>query len=850
MHLVGEAPTPDDVRRLTGSWLTPEDVEQAYIRRVDDTTGRELVGRSGRGGEYAGLVFPYVLPGEDRVRDYRLRRDKPDIEYEDGKRKERAKYLAPPGRGNLLYFPPGTPREALADTNLPITITEGEKKALALLRLATWNREAPRWLPVGIPGVWNWRGTVGKTTGPDGERLDEKGVIPDVDRITWRGRKVYICYDSDVQENTSVKGARSALARMLKGRGADVFYIGVPEGPDSTKQGVDDWLFAAGPEPVLEAFKNAKGASVKVPAGFRLSDAGVFSVDPTGEKDDTFISSRLEITACTRNTDGEDWGRLLEWDDRDVLRHQWAMPMSILSGDGNELRARLLSGGLEISPSRKARELLTTYIQTAKPEGKARCVSRIGWHDSSFVLPDITIGCGEGEQVLYQSACGTEHNYRTAGTLEEWQAQVGRPCSGNSRLLFGVSCGFAGPLLEVVGAESGGFHLRGASSTGKTTVLLLAGSCWGGGRQSGFVQTWRATANGLEAVAELHNHGLLCLDELGQVDPREAGETAYLLANGRGKNRMARTIQRRRLLTWNLLFLSSGEISLTDHMRVAGRNARAGQEVRLLDIEADAGAGMGVFENLHGTATPDEFARRLGLATKTYYGTPARAFLEFVASRQEEVLEAVRNFSQDFLANHVPDGSSGEVSRAAGRFALVGAAGELATEFGVTGWPEGEAESAAEACFDSWLDSRGSTGVGDVEAAIRQVRAFIEAHGNSRFQSLVPRQDGRGNEIHERVIDRVGFKAVDPEGDAEFLILGEAFRQEVCKGLDYRMVAKVLDERRHLRTDSKGKRSVLHTVPELGRIRVYAVRVSVLGSEKAEQACLKVSEVSEVSQNR
>ena len=45
------------------------------------------------------------------------------------------------------------------------------------------------------------------------------------------------------------------------------------------------------------------------------------------------------------------------------------------------------------------------------------------------------------------------------------------------------------------------------------------------------MQTWRATANGLEAAAELHNHGLLCLDELGQVDPKEAGETAYLLAD-------------------------------------------------------------------------------------------------------------------------------------------------------------------------------------------------------------------------------------------------------------------------------------------------------------------------------
>jgi putative DNA primase/helicase len=115
------------------------------------------------------------------------------------------------------------------------------------------------------------------------------------------------------------------------------------------------------------------------------------------------------------------------------------------------------------------------------------------------------------------------------------------------------------------------------------------------------------------------------------------------------------------------------------------------------------------------------------------------------------------------------------------------------------------------------------------------VRAFIEAHGNSRFQSLVPRHDRGGNEFHERVIDRVGFKSVDPEGDTEFLILGEAFRQEVCRELDYRMVAKVLDKGGHLRTDSKGKRSVLHNLPALGRVRVYAVRASILGGEKAEQ---------------
>ena len=310
MNVIGDPLTPEDLCKLERSWLTPEVVEQARIRRVDDATGRELVGRSGRSGEYAGLVFPYVLPGEDRVRDYRLRRDKPDIEYKDGKPSQRAKYLAPPGGANMHYFPPGTPPEALTDTSLPVVVTEGEKKGLALQRLATWKCDRPLWLAVAVSGVWNWHGTVGKTTGPNGERCDVKGTIPDFDRVGWQGRKVYVCYDSDVQKNASVKAARNGLARMLKGKGADVFFTDVPEGTDAAKQGVDDWLFAAGPEPVLAALKNARSSSVKVPAGFRLSDTGVFSVDPTGEKDDTFISSRLEIVACTRNTDGEEWGRL------------------------------------------------------------------------------------------------------------------------------------------------------------------------------------------------------------------------------------------------------------------------------------------------------------------------------------------------------------------------------------------------------------------------------------------------------------------------------------------------------------------------------------------------------------
>jgi hypothetical protein len=45
------------------------------------------------------------------------------------------------------------------------------------------------------------------------------------------------------------------------------------------------------------------------------------------------------------------------------------------------------------------------------------------------------------------------------------------------------------------------------------------------------------------------------------------------------------------------------------------------------------------------------------------------------------------------------EGGEGQDKRAAGRFALLALAGEVATEYGITGWPEGEAIKAAAEGF-------------------------------------------------------------------------------------------------------------------------------------------------------
>jgi hypothetical protein len=47
-------------------------------------------------------------------------------------------------------------------------------------------------------------------------------------------------------------------------------------------------------------------------------------------------------------------------------------------------------------------------------------------------------------------------------------------------------------------------------------------------------------------------------------------------------------------------------------------------DVRLIDLDADAKAGMGVFQELHGLASAATFVEALREAVSQQHGTPAR----------------------------------------------------------------------------------------------------------------------------------------------------------------------------------------------------------------------------------
>ncbi|MDQ3194926.1 MAG: DUF927 domain-containing protein [Pseudomonadota bacterium] len=541
---------------------------------------------------------------------------------------------------------------------------------------------------------------------------------------------------------------------------------------------------------------------------FSVSEHGVFY--KTKDDELQWICSHLKIAALVRDKGSENWGRLLEFKDADGTVHRWAMPMEMLSGGGELLRAELLRLGLQIASGAAARNRLAEYITTIKTTKRARCVNRTGWYGGAFVLPERTIG-GASEQVIYQAE-SSARDYRQAGTLEQWRAEVAALCAGNSRLVLSVSVAFAAMLLNASGAESGGLNLVGESSTGKTTALKVAASVYGA---PDYAKRWRATTNGLEGLAALHSDTLLILDELAQCDPREAGENAYMLANGGGKTRAGRTGAARKCSEWRLLFLSNGEIGLAQHMRDGGKKAKAGQEIRLLDIPSDAGAGLGLFNKLHDHVSGAALSKALIEGAAQYYGTAAIAFLESVTEAENlaALPDTIKQLTAQFVADNLPADASGQAHRVCARFALIAAAGELATYYGITGWQPGEAERAAVTCFKAWLEQRGGAGNQERAAILGSVKAFFETHGDARFTDFSAPDNSR-------TINRAGFRKTD-NGAMRFYVLPESFKNEVCAGFDMRTVARVLIEAGWLEPDSEGKSSVRECLPDIGRTRCY-----------------------------
>jgi putative DNA primase/helicase len=553
---------------------------------------------------------------------------------------------------------------------------------------------------------------------------------------------------------------------------------------------------------------------------FVLSKSGVFYIGKKIDQQTGIITDLPPLWLCDQLeimgrgcTDGGQHYRILKWHSRgNGMVQTHALPLAMI---GEKAGWAILKGnGLALATSRRALEHLATWLQTEGVDTMYHVTECGGWNKGAYVLPSGEIIGKPTMPLFYIGDQNNAKTYRQQGNAESWRDNVARLASGNSRPMLSIGCGFAAPLLHLIDLESGGFHLYGDSGDGKTTSAKVGGSVWG--KPTEQILNWDSTALALTNAAAARNDGLMMLDEVGQGNPDAVSMSAYRLFNGVGKMQGAKEGGNRAVLNWRILAFSTGEKPLYEFLSSGGKTMQAGQEVRLPSIAADAGAGYGAFENLHGHSTAGQFAEALDDAYLQHYGSVGRVFITAIASDLPSISIRLRTAVNQWR-NALPPEASGQTRRITARFALVAEALEIATELGLTGWQLKEGKAAIRRCFDEWLAQNG-VGKREDENLLNQAEAFFNSEGFSRFIDLLKAGDDREEiQIHKCA----GYRKRDVNGSIFFLVFPHVFINEIAKGFEKSKASEVLNKHGMIMKPNEKGWTAKHRTPDFPDARRF-----------------------------
>jgi uncharacterized protein (DUF927 family) len=615
----------------------------------------------------------------------------------------------------------------------PLLIGEGPETVATAIEATGW----PGWASLGTAGLGSF---------------------------TWSGEgEIILLAEND--DNGANQRALAKVCPILVEKG---FKVRVASPPTGTKDFND--VVRSGGRSALAIVKSAIEAAPewKPKESQPDEDDGKFSMTETGlyrrkHRKWEWIAQPFEVFSEARDATSASWGKLIRFSNADGVTHEVVASLAVLHGDAGQLISSLADRRMDIKGTMTARRALAEYLVSVQSDKRATIVHGTGWAEIGgkrvFALPGEVIGASPEEGVIL--AAGVAGPYERRGTLEDWQNSIGVIAGDHLLLRFSTATALTGPLLGIGGFESGIFHLFGTSSEGKTTCLRVGASLWGSGADGAYMRLWRATSNGLEAHLAGANDTFLPLDEIGQADGRDLGQGLYMATAGVGKQRMRRDASLRPSYKWRVPILSSGEVPIESRLNEDLRRSRAqaGQLVRAIDISASR--VLGIFDMPHIEFDPEGCARKLKQATATCYGVTGPEFVRRLIER-DIAAEDVRNRVAAFAATMLADIKDyhGQAARAAARFGLVALAGELAIELGVVSWAKGRPAEDAATLFTAWLEWRGGAMPYEAQQIVAQVRHFIEANGDARFDDLDPPPVSlTGVELERRpVVNRAGWR--------------------------------------------------------------------------------------------
>ncbi len=163
----------------------------------------------------------------------------------------------------------------------------------------------------------------------------------------------------------------------------------------------------------------------------------------------------------------------------------------------------------------------------------------------------------------------------------------------------------------------------------------------------------------------------------------------------------------------------------------------AGQSVRLIEIEAEVSPNN-VFERIPSQFKDSaDFADYLDKTKFVHYGHLGRAFIQRFTEMygQDKARSEYHIFEKHFINRAKREirhkDAGGQLIRVAKSFAVVGWGGELATIYGLTGWPTGEAIEACVKCLKVWYRSvLGSNKSSQDRQILNEIALHLNGHKN------------------------------------------------------------------------------------------------------------------------
>ena len=326
---------------------------------------------------------------------------------------------------------------------------------------------------------------------------------------------------------------------------------------------------------------------------------------------------------------------------------------------------------------------------------KASIVTRSGWFDGGFALPDGRFLMPKGVADPLRAFEPAHGMLTHGGTLEGWITSVAGPLAEHQFAAFLMMVMFAPPLLRLTRrADNFGVEVCGEAGTGKSTLQLLIASAAGPATSGDGTTYWRtmnSTVNALEADLPYYHDLPLILDEAGlapggaKLEARAAAfrDLAFRVGAGGAKRRLGEP----RGAMSRLIYVLSTNVPIASMSASLGAESEAIMD-RLITLPLLADRPHGIFEfRPLSYPTTGAFADALKAGAAEHYGHALPAFLEKLVERERRkpgvLQQRVQMCIDEFIKRCGANANDGSQKRVAEAFGLVYAAGRLAKDAGV-----------------------------------------------------------------------------------------------------------------------------------------------------------------------